>query len=294
MYETLKLEPDGNGICLVTLNRPERMNSFTPLMADELEHFFRKVNGDDDIRAIIVTGAGKAFCAGMDLSVGEDPFGLDYAMAPTVADLRDRLADPAIERGVRDTGGRVALAIHQCLKPVIAAINGVAVGVGATMTLAMDFRLATQEARLGFVFGRIGITPEACSTWFLPRLVGMQQALEWVYTGEIIPAERALGAGLLRSLHTDERLVDDARALALRCIADRSPVSLALTRQMMRRNAGAEHPLTAHQTESLAVFHTAPRDGREGVRAFLEKRAPRFQMRVSRDMPADFPWWDAL
>ena len=190
-YNTLAWTVD-DGILTLTLNRPEQMNAFTVEMADELEAAFRRASDDDAVRAIVVTGAGKAFCAGMDLTREGNVFGLDESLAPTLEDMNERLTTPPIQRGVRDTGGRVALAIFDCKKPVICAINGAAVGIGATMTLAMDIRLASEKARIGFVFGKIGITPEACSTWFLPRIVGMSQALEWVYAADILSAEEAL------------------------------------------------------------------------------------------------------
>ena len=289
-FETLDWQVR-DGVLTLTLNRPDRMNAFTVRMADELEHAFRGANTDDAVRAIVVTGAGKAFCAGMDLSVSGNVFGLDETQRPTLADMHERLDDPAIERGVRDTGGRVVLAIHDCLKPVIAAINGVAVGIGITMTLPMDVRLAAVGARIGFVFGRIGIVPEACSTWFLPRLVGLSRALEWAYSADIIDVEEARVAGLIRSVVPPERLLDGAHALAHRFIDGRSPVATALTRQMMYRNSAQDHPLAAHQIDSLAVFHLSQRDGREGVRAFMEKRAAAFDMQVSKDLPDFFGEW---
>ena len=251
-------------------------------------HAFHRASADDAVRAVVVTGAGKAFCAGMDLSVGGNVFGLDETQRPTLADMRERLDDPVIERGVRDTGGRVVLAIHACLKPVIAAINGVAVGIGVTMTLPMDVRIAAVGARIGFVFGRIGIVPEACSTWFLPRLVGISRALEWAYSADVFDVEEARAAGLVRSVVPPERLLEEAYTLAHRFVDGRSPVATALTRQMMYRNSAQDHPLAAHQIDSLAVFHLCQRDGREGVRAFIEKRAAEFDMRVSADMPEFF------
>jgi enoyl-CoA hydratase/carnithine racemase len=186
----------------------------------------------------------------------------------------------------------VALAIHDCKKPVIGAINGAAVGIGATMTLAMDFRLASEKARIGFVFARLGITPEACSTWFLPRIVGLQQALEWVYSGDIFVAEEALKAGLVRSVHAPDDLLPAARNLAHRITDSRSPVATALIRQMMRRNAALPDPLAAHKVDSLAMFYTSVGDGKEGVAAFLEKRTPEFDSRASQ-MPAFYPWWES-
>jgi len=279
-------------VLTITLNRPERRNTFTVQMADDLVEAFTQVNFDDGIGAVIVTGAGKSFCAGMDLSVGGNVFGLDESLRPTLRDLRQRLHEPSIERGVRDTGGRVVLSILQCTKPVIAAINGDAVGVGATMTLPMDFRLATDGARIGFVFARIGIVPESCSSWFLPRLVGMQKALEWCYTGELISAADAKVAGLLRSVVTADNLLVEARTLAQRIIGNHSAVAIAVTRQMLWRNSALPSPIEAHLVESLAVLELSQADGREGVRAFLEKRPPKFVSKVSSDMPQMYPWWD--
>ena len=279
-------------VLTITLNRPERRNTFTVQMADDLVEAFTEANLDDGIGAVIVTGAGKSFCAGMDLSVGGNVFGLDESLRPTLKDLRERLHEPSIERGVRDTGGRVVLSIFQCTKPVIAAINGDAVGVGATMTLPMDFRLATEGARIGFVFARIGIVPESCSSWFLPRLVGMQKALEWCYSAELISAADAQVAGLLRSVVTAENLLVEARALAQRIIGNHSAVAIAVTRQMLWRNSALPSPLEAHLVESLAVLELSQADGREGVQAFLEKRPPKFVSKVSSDMPQMYPWWD--
>ncbi|RVT89158.1 crotonase/enoyl-CoA hydratase family protein [Sphingomonas crocodyli] len=290
-YTTLATELDAQGILLVTLNRPDKLNAFTVEMADELEALFRGANADDAIRAIVVTGAGRAFCAGMDLSTGGNVFGLDESQAPTMADMTDRLDDPAIHRGVRDTGGRVTLAIHDCIKPVIAAINGPAVGIGATMTLAMDIRLASKDARIGFVFGRIGVTPEACSTWFLPRIVGMQTALEWVLSADILDAETAKAGGLVRSVHDDrDALLAEAMGLARKFTEHRSPVAIAYAKQMMRRNAALPHPIDAHRVDSLAMFYSSIGDGKEGVAAFLEKRPPDFTGKASA-LPFD-PWGD--
>jgi enoyl-CoA hydratase/carnithine racemase len=229
----------------------------------------------------VVTGEGRAFCAGMDLSAGGNVFGLDESLRPTPGEFRAHHDRPPFHDDLRDTGGRVTLAIHACPKPVIAAINGAAVGIGATMTLAMDLRLASTRARIGFVFGRLGIVPEACSTWFLPRIVGLPTALEWIYSAEVLPAATAYDAGLVRSLHEPDSLVADALELARSFVVDRSPVALALARQLVYRNAGADHPLEAHLADSLAMFWTSVGDGKEGVAAFREKRAPRFTGRAS-------------
>jgi enoyl-CoA hydratase/carnithine racemase len=286
-YETIALEHGDDGVTLLTLDRPDALNAFTVTMAGELEEFFRAAARDDSIRAIVVTGAGRAFCAGMDLSAEGNVFGLDEDAAPTPADLAERLNEEPFQSGVRDTGGKVALAIHDCPKPVIAAINGPAVGIGATMTLPMDIRLASTDARIGFVFGRLGIVPEATSSWFLPRLVGLQQALEWVYSARVMTAEEALAGRLVRSVHEPGELVDAALSLARSFVVGRSPVAVALARQLLYRNAAAAHPLDAHRADSLAMWHTSVGDGKEGVAAFLQKRDPEFTGRAS-ELPEIF------
>lgn len=292
-YRSIKAELEEDGLLIVTLNRPETMNAFTVEMADELEHVFGRAAGDDDVRAVIVTGEGKAFCAGMDLTVAGNVFGLDESQRPSLDDMHERSDDPVIARGVRDTGGRVALAIFACTKPVIGAVNGPAVGIGATMLLPMDVRLASEKARIGFVFGRIGITPEACSTWFLPRIVGLPRALEWFYSADILTAEEARDGGLVRDILPPEDLLPAARALARKFVGGRSGVSVALIRQMTYRNSALADPFGAHAIDSLAMFYTSVGDGKEGVAAFLEKRPPSFSSRVSSDMPPFFPWWGA-
>jgi enoyl-CoA hydratase/carnithine racemase len=288
-YQTLDWRVDA-GILTLTLNRPEQLNAFTVQMANEIADAFGRASEDDAVRAIVVTGAGRSFCAGMDLSVEGNVFGLDDNLRPTVKDMHDRFDDPEIQRGVRDTGGKVTLAIYECKKPVIAAINGPAVGIGATMTLAMDIRLASQKARIGFVFGKIGIVPEAASSWFLPRLVGMQQALEWIYSAEIFDAEEAQRGGLVKAVYAPEALLDEAYKLARKFTENRSPVSTAFIRQMLWRNSALPSPLEAHRIDSLAVFYTQLTDGKEGIRAFLDKRAPEFAGKASR-MPPIYPWW---
>ncbi|MEO5665867.1 MAG: crotonase/enoyl-CoA hydratase family protein [Nocardioides sp.] len=280
-FETLTVDTDADGVALLTLSRPGAMNSFTVTMARELEDFFLAAAVDDTIRAIVVTGAGKAFCAGMDLSAEGNVFGLDESASPTPATLRENLTQEPFQSGVRDTGGKVTLAIHACPKPVIAAINGAAVGIGATMTLAMDIRLASSRARIGFVFGRLGIVPEACSSWFLPRIVGTQQALEWVYSADILTAEEALAGRLLSKVHEPDDLVPAALALARSFVVDRSPVALALAKQLIYAGTAAPHPLDAHIADSLAMWHTSIGDGLEGVAAFREKRSPSFTGRAS-------------
>ncbi|MGH3362328.1 MAG: crotonase/enoyl-CoA hydratase family protein [Nocardioides sp.] len=286
-WETLAWSVDDVGVATLILRRPEQLNAFNLTMARELEQVFLDAAADDDVRAIVVTGAGRAFCAGMDLSAPGNVFGLDESVRPTPDDLRTHLTEPPYHDGVRDTGGRVTLAIHACPKPVIGAINGAAVGIGATMTLAMDLRLASTKARIGFVFGRLGIVPEACSTWFLPRIVGVQQALEWIYSADILSAEEALDGGLLRSLHEPDDLLPTAVELARSFVDGRSPVALALAKQLVYRNSAAAHPLEAHLADSLAMFHSSIGDGKEGVAAFLEKRDPVFTGRAS-DLPEIF------
>ena len=289
-YNTLSWQIDRRVLTL-TLNRPAQLNAFTVEMANELIDAYQRASDDDAVGAIVVTGAGKAFCAGMDLSVGGNVFGLDESLNPSLAEQEARWDDPAIVGGVRDTGGRVSLAVYDCKKPIIAAINGAAVGIGATMTLPMDVRLASDKARIGFVFGRIGIVPEACSTWFLPRIVGLQQALDWVYAADILTPEQALQGRLLKAVVPHEQLLDEAHALAHRYIDGRSPVAIALMRQMLMRNHAAPHPRHAHAVESLAMLHTSRNDGREGVASFNEKRAPAYTGRASTDLPDFYPWW---
>jgi enoyl-CoA hydratase/carnithine racemase len=286
-YSTLAWDLADDGVLTLRLDRPDQLNAFTVEMADELVEAFGRASRDDAVAAVVVTGSGRAFCAGMDLSVEGNVFGLDESLHPTPADLRDRLDDPQIHRGVRDTGGRVTLAIFDCTKPVIGAINGPAVGIGATMTCAMDVRMASEDARIGFVFGRIGITPEAASTWFLPRIVGISRALEWVYSADILTAEEAKDGGFVRSVHPADELLGAAHALARKFTAHRSPVGTALARQMMYRNSAAAHPLEAHRVDSLAMFWTSVGDGKEGVAAFREKREPEFTGRAS-ELPEIF------
>jgi enoyl-CoA hydratase/carnithine racemase len=288
-YQTLDYRIEDRVLTL-TLDRPAQLNAFTPEMANELVHAFERASEDDEVGAVVVTGRGRAFCAGMDLSAEGNVFGLDESLRPTLADLHERLSDPAIVQGVRDTGGRVTLAVYACKKPVIAAINGAAVGIGATMTLAMDIRLASDKARIGFVFGKLGIVPEACSSWFLPRIVGISQALEWTYTADIFDAAEAKRGGLVKAVLPAEELLPEAYRLAHRIVDHRSPVAVALTRQLLYRNAALPDPLEAHKLDSLAMFYTSIGDGKEGVHAFLEKRAPAFEGRAS-EMPPFYPWW---
>lgn len=289
-YNTLRYEVTDR-ILTLTLNRPEQMNAFTVEMANELIDAFNRASNDDKVGAVVVTGEGKAFCAGMDLSVGGNVFGLDETLEPTLQDMHDKLDDPAIVNGVRDTGGRVTLAIYDCNKPVIAAINGAAVGIGATMTCAMDIRLASEKARVGFVFNKIGITPEACSSWFLPKIVGISQALEWVYSADIVKADELKEARFVKAVHSPEDLLEEAYKIA-RKITQFSPVSIALSRQMMYRNSAQASPLEAHKVDSLAMFYASQTSGKEGVASFLEKRDAQFTDTTSSDMPSFYPWWN--
>lgn len=264
-----------DGVATITLDRPEQMNAFTDRMTEELLVAFGNVDEDDDVRAVVVTGNGRAFCAGADLESGGDTFASEG------------------ESVERDGGGRIALRIFDCHKPVIGALNGHAVGVGITMTLPMDIRLIVDGAKLGFVFVRRGIVPEACSSWFLPRIVGISQAQEWVLTGRIFDSSEALGAGLVRSVHEPADLLPEAYAIAREIVTHAAPVSVVLARQMLWRMLGEDHPMAAHRVDShaLQALGAAP-DAHEGVTAFLEKRPPEFTMRPSTDLPEFFPWWE--
>jgi len=277
-FETL-LYDVAEGVATVTLNRPDKLNAVNTTMIDELVRAFDRADGDDGVRAVIVTGAGRAFCAGADLGGG----GGTFAGRPGGA---ERPEDH------RDGGGLVTLRLFDMTKPVIAAINGPAVGFGITLTLAMDVRIASTNARMGFVFSRRGVVPEACSTWFLPRLVGIAQAAEWAYTGRVFGAEEARAGGLVSQVVAPEALLPAARALALEIAQNTSAVSVALIRQMLWRLLGAEHPREAHRLDSLGMWHTGrSADAREGVTSFLEKRPPHFTGRPSKDMPPFYPWW---
>lgn len=278
-YETLTWELE-DGLVVLTLNRPERLNAFPVQMAWDLLAALDRADEDPEVRAVIVTGAGRAFCAGMDLSTGGNVFGLDESVDPL---------GPEAER-IRDTGGRVTLRIFRMKKPVIGAINGVAVGVGATMTLAMDARILSTNARIGFVFSRLGVCMEACSSWFLPRLVGMGTALDWALSGEIVPAEEAHARGFSLKLVEPEALLETAKAVARRYAQGTSAVSVAVNRQLLWRMAGARHPMEAHRADSRVIFELSMADGREGVTAFTERRKPEFAGRVPGDMPRTFDW----
>jgi enoyl-CoA hydratase/carnithine racemase len=266
-------------VLTITLNRPERLNAWTATMGRELIEAFDAADADDEVGAIIVTGAGRGYCAGADLAGGGETF-----------DWREREADGPVPR---DNGGQFTLRVFASTKPVIAAINGPAVGVGATMTLPMDVRLAADDARMGFVFARRGIVPEACSSWFLPRVVGISRAMEWVATGRVFSAEEALQAGLVRSLHPPAELLDAAKALAREIVDNTAPVSVALARRMMWTMLGAEHPMLAHRADSRGMFHRGQSaDAVEGVTSFLEKRPAHFTDRVSDGLPDILPGWN--
>jgi enoyl-CoA hydratase/carnithine racemase len=283
-FETLLYAVD-NDIATITLHRPEKLNAFTTTMMLELLEAFDVTDADDAVRAVIVTGSGRAFCAGADLGAGGQTF--DYAARRAKAEGEKFEGDV-----YRDGGGRVTLRIFDSLKPVIAAINGPAVGIGATMLLPMDIRLASSDARIGFVFTQRGITPEAASAWFLPRLVGISTALEWCYSGRIFPATEAKDRGLVRTLFPPAELLDGARALARELTEHSAPVSIALTRQMMWRLQASDHPMDAHQIDSRAIqSRGTSADCREGVAAFLEKRRALFPNTVSSDLPDFYPWW---
>lgn len=275
-FETIRTAVQDR-ILTITLNRPDRLNAFTPRMQRELIEAYDEADADDDVRVVIVTGEGRGFCAGADLGGGGGTF--------------DASREESIDEH-RDGGGQVVLRTFECRKPVIAAINGPAVGVGATMTLPMDVRLASESAKIGFVFCRRGIVPEAASSWFLPRIVGIQQAMEWVATGRVFSAQEALAGRLVARVLPPDDLLPAARALGKEIAENTSGVSVALARQMMWRMLGADHPMEAHKVDSKAIFAMGrSADAYEGVQSFLEKRPPRFTMSVARDLPAFFPWW---
>jgi enoyl-CoA hydratase/carnithine racemase len=276
-FEQIRAAVD-DGVLTITLNRPDRLNAWTVTMGRELIAAIDRADDDDDVRVVVVTGAGRGYCAGADLGGGGETF-----------DWRQRESSDAVPR---DGGGRFTLRVFECTKPVIAAINGPAVGIGATMTLPMDIRLAADDARIGFVFARRGIVPEACSSWFLPRVVGISRAMEWVATGRVFSAHEALEAGLVRSLHPAGELLDAAYALAREIADNTAPVSVALARQMMWRMLGAEHPMLAHRADSRGMFiRGQSADAREGIASFLEKRAAEFPDRISDGLPELFPGW---
>ena len=277
-YSTILYEVEDNVLTL-TLNRPDKLNAFTRDMMHELINAFDKADEDDNVRAIIITGAGRGFCAGADLSVGADTF---------IADVREDR-----ESGLqRDGGGLLTLRIFESKKPVIAAINGPAVGIGATMLLPMDIRICSTDAKIGFVFSRRGIVPEACSSYFLPKIVGISQALEWCISGRVFPAGEALTGGLVRSVHDPDELIGAARTIAGEIANKTSAVSVALIRQMLWKMLGADHPMEAHKIDSRGIYYCGKSDDvKEGVESFLEKRPAKFPLKVSKDMPEFYPWW---
>lgn len=280
MPEHIRTEVADN-VLTITLNRPEKLNAFTAQMRDELISAFDASDADDDVRAVIVTGEGRGFCAGADLSLGAKTF--DYA------NRKDREAEDIR----RDGGGRVTLRIFESKKPVIAAVNGPAVGIGATMQLPMDIRLASSDARFGFVFSRRGVVPEAASSWFLPRLVGISQALDWAFSGRVFPADEALKGGLVKEVLAPEDLLPRAHEIAREIAQNTSAVSVAMIRHMFWKMLGADHPMEAHQIDSRGMTAMGKgADAREGIESFLEKRPASYSMKPSSDMPEFFPWWE--
>jgi len=280
-----------SGIATITLNRPESLNSYNEDLQNDLLSAFDRVDAEDSIRAVVVTGAGRAFCAGADLSGGGSAFEFECADEGSEGGARDESGSHR-PRAPRDGGGLVTLRIFRCLKPVIGAVNGPAIGVGATMLLPMDIRICADTARFGFVFARRGIVPECASSWFLPRVVGISRALEWCMSGRIISAADAYAANLVGSLHPAEDLLSAARGVAQDLVAHSAPVSVALVRQMMWRGLTLDHPMEAHRVDSRLLYERArSADVREGVESFLQKREPLFTDQVSRDMPPTYPWW---
>ena len=275
-------------VLTITLNRPDRLNAYTGQMQSNLIEAFDKAGKDDDIRAIIVTGAGRGFCAGADLGAGGNTFNREVRNNKGETEgIKD---DP---EWMRDGGGRTTLAIFDCPKPIIAAFNGPAVGVGVTMTLPMDIRIASEEAKFGFVFARRGLVPEAASSWFLPRVVGINKALEWTFSGRVFSPEEAKEGGLIRSIHPAEKLLEEANKIAQEIVENTSAVSVAMTRQMLWKLLGADHPMEAHKVDSRAIYELGQGgDAKEGVESFLEKRPPEFPSKVSEDMPEFYPWWE--
>ena len=275
-------------VLTITLNTPDRLNAYTGQMQSNLIEAFDKAGKDDDIRAIIVTGAGRGFCAGADLGAGGNTFNREVRNNKGETEgIKD---DP---EWMRDGGGRTTLAIFDCPKPIIAAFNGPAVGVGVTMTLPMDIRIASEEAKFGFVFARRGLVPEAASSWFLPRVVGINKALEWTFSGRVFSPEEAKEGGLIRSIHPADKLLEEANKIAQEIVENTSAVSVAMTRQMLWKLLGADHPMEAHKVDSRAIYELGQGgDAKEGVESFLEKRPPEFPSKVSEDMPEFYPWWE--
>jgi enoyl-CoA hydratase/carnithine racemase len=281
VYETLEITDEGNAR-IIHLNRPDRMNAFTVQMADDLLAALEDADADDHVRAVIFTGNGRAFCAGMDLSPDGNVFGLDESIDPN---------SPEMERN-RDTGGTVVLRMFRMKKPLIAAVNGASVGVGTTMQLPMDVRIASKFAKFGFVFSQRGITLESCASWFLPRLVGMAKALEWSFKGNVFGADEALAGGLISEIVEPDQLLNRALEIAKDFTANTSPMSVAINRQLLWRMMGASHPMEAHKIDSRTMLHTSSRDGREGVQSFLEKRPAEFSDQISNGPPLGLNWDD--
>lgn len=289
-FEAIKYEVEDQ-ILTITLNRPDKLNAYNRQMQADLIAAFDASDKDDNIRAVIVTGAGRGFCAGADLAAGAATFDRDMIRGP-VRKNADGSTDYSDEQ-VRDGGGTVTLRIFKSLKPVIAAVNGPAVGIGATMQLAMDIRIASEAARFGFVFSQRGIVPEAASSWFLPRIVGIQQALDWCYSGRVFPAQEALAGRLVKEVVPPDQLLARAREIAKTYIDKTAPVSVALIRQMMWRLSAMDDPMEAHKIDSRGIYERGrSEDVKEGVVAFLEKRPSQFKNKVTSDMPPYFPWWD--
>ena len=287
-YEQIKYEV-ADGIATLTMSRPDRLNAFTGQMMNEMIDAFDQIDADDNVRVVIVTGEGRGFCAGAELAAGASTFNSTGREGGPIR--ADGTADYSSE-AARDGGGRLTLRIYECLKPVIAAVNGPAVGIGATMTLAMDVRLASETARFGFVFSRRGIVPEACSSFFLPRVVGISQALEWCFSGRVFPASEAKDGGLVKAVYAPDDLLPAARAMAREIADNTAPVSVALIRQMMWRGLGMDHPMEAHKVDSRGIVARGRSgDVAEGVTSFLEKRQPNFPNTITADMPDYFPWW---
>lgn len=281
MHLTQTLYEIHDGIATITLNRPDRMNAFTPTMRNELIDIFQSADRDDAVRVVVVTGSGKAFCAGADLSSGPSTF--------------DRSAHDGQEIRIgehRDGGGQVSLAVFQCRKPVIAAINGHAVGIGITMTLPMDMRIVAEDAKIGFPFTRRGVVPEACSSWFLPRIVGMAKATEWVYTGRIFRASEEAASGLFNHVVPKEQVLDKAKAIAAEIVENTSAVSVALAKALLWHGQAEPDPQSVHLIDSRCFFWMGrQKDAYEGIQSFLQKRPPQFSMNISSDMPDFYPWW---
>lgn len=295
-YQQITTEIDADGLMVLTLKRPKVMNAFTARMMHEICDALDHADADDSVRAVIFTGDGdRAYCAGADLSQGDKTFNYE-ARQDEGGKPSARRADSSIDwsaEQVRDAGGRLTLRIFESIKPVIGAINGAAVGIGVTMQLPMDIRIASDNARFGFVFARRGIVPEACSSWFLPRIVGISRALQWCYSGALFDADEALKGGLISEIVSRDQLLDRAKEIAREMTALSAPVSVSMTRQMLWRMLGADHPMEAHKVDSKAIYGRGRQsDAKEGVVSFLEKRPPQFTDKPSQDMPDFYPWWE--